>query len=137
MNKLIFILLILGFPIMAINPNPLEKYIWKNRVIVTFSPNENHIKRNYFLSNINRNLCEVNSRDIVHIDLLFSNKNNNIEKFGNYYTNLFLSQNEFRLILIGKDGGIKLDTTNSSLDEIFSLIDTMPMRQEEMIHDNC
>ena len=137
MKKLTCIFLILSFPILAISSNPLKKYIWKNRVIVTFSPREDHVKRNYFLSNINRNLCEVKSRDIVHIDLIFTDKNNNIEKLRNYHTNLSLSQNEFRLILIGKDGEIKLDTTNSSLDEIFSLIDTMPMRREEMIHDNC
>ena len=42
-----------------------------------------------------------------------------------------------RLILIGKDGGIKLNSRKTSLEEIFSLIDTMPMRQEEMLNDKC
>ena len=48
-----------------------------------------------------------------------------------------LSPSEFRLILIGKDGWIKLNTRKTSLEEIFSLIDTMPMRQEEMLNDKC
>ena len=48
-----------------------------------------------------------------------------------FFENLYLSPSEFRLILIGKDGWIKLNTRKTSLEEIFSLIDTMPMRQEE------
>ena len=51
--------------------------------------------------------------------------------------NLALSPSEFGLILIGKDGGIKLNSRKTSLEEIFSLIDTMPMRQEEMLNDKC
>ena len=38
---------------------------------------------------------------------------------------------------IGKDGGIKLNSRKTSLKEIFSLIDTMPIRQEEMLNDKC
>jgi hypothetical protein len=36
------------------------------------------------------------------------------------------------LRLIGKDGSVKLATESASLDEIYSLIDTMPMRRSEM-----
>ena len=69
--------------------------------------------------------------------MLFNEKNHEIEKFGNFFENLSLSPSEFRLILIGKDGWIKLNTIKTSLEEIFSLIDTMPMRQEEMLNDKC
>lgn len=44
-----------------------------------------------------------------------------------------VSQGEFRVILIGKDGGIKLKRQSQTrLEDIFSLIDAMPMRREEM-----
>ena len=122
---------------MFIHSSPLEDYLWKNRVIVTFSPSKNNTDRSQLLNSINKNLCEFNSRNIIHIDLLFNEKNHEIEKFGNFFENLSLSPSEFRLILIGKDGGIKLNSRNTSLEEIFSLIDTMQMRQEEMLNDKC
>ena len=122
---------------MVIKSSPLEEYFWKNRVIVTFSPSKNNTDRSLFLNSIHENLCEFNSRNIIHIDLLFNEKNHEIEKFGNFFENLSLSPSEFRLILIGKDGGIKLNSRKTSLEEIFFLIDTMPMRQEEMLNDKC
>jgi hypothetical protein len=122
---------------MVIHSNPLKKYIWKNRVIVTFSPNKNNTDRSHFLNSINKNLCEYNSRNIIHIDLLFDENNQEIEKLKSFFEKLSISTSEFRLILFGKDGGIKLNSRNTSLEEIFSLIDTMPMRQEEMLNDKC
>ena len=122
---------------MVIKSSPLEEYFWKNRVIVTFSPSKNNTERSQFLNSIHKNLCGFNSRNIIHIDLLFNEKYHEIEKYGNFFENLSLSPSEFSLILIGKDGGIKLNSRKTSLEEIFSLIDTMPMRQEEMLNDKC
>jgi hypothetical protein len=40
---------------------------------------------------------------------------------------------QFSVILVGKDGGIKLNRQEQTrLEDIFALIDTMPMRREEM-----
>ena len=122
---------------MVIHSNPLKEYIWKNRVIVTFSPNKNNTDRSHFLNSINKNLCEYNSRNIIHIDLLFNDTGQKIKIFESFFKNISLSSSEFRLILLGKDGGIKLNSRITSLQEIFSLIDTMPMRQEEMLNDKC
>lgn len=39
----------------------------------------------------------------------------------------------FRVLLIGKDGGVKLNSTDVvGPEQLFSLIDAMPMRQQEM-----
>ncbi len=44
-----------------------------------------------------------------------------------------LGENEFTLLLIGKDGGEKMRSTKPvKLEAIFALIDSMPMRQREM-----
>ena len=137
MKNIILILLLIIFPVMLINSSPLEKYLWKNRVVVTFSPSKNNTERNFFLNSINRNLCNFNSRNIIHIDFIFNEENQKFEKFESSFENLSISTNEFRLILIGKDGGIKLNSRKISLEEIFSLIDTMPMRQKEMLNDKC
>ena len=37
-----------------------------------------------------------------------------------------------KIILIGKDGGTKMEKTEFDLNYIFNLIDSMPMRQREM-----
>ena len=137
MKKISLIFLLIIFPVMLINSTPLKKYLWKNRVVVTFSPSKNNTERNYFINSINKNLCQFNSRNIIHIDYIFNEKNQEIEKFESSFENLSISTSEFRLILIGKDGGIKLNSRKISLEEIFSLIDTMPMRQEEMLNDKC
>jgi hypothetical protein len=39
----------------------------------------------------------------------------------------------FRVRLVGKDGGVKLDrNTPMTTDELFTIIDAMPMRQDEV-----
>jgi hypothetical protein len=46
-------------------------------------------------------------------------------------------QPEFRILLIGKDGGVKLRQDNPvTVEDIFGLIDSMPMRQREMRRNN-
>jgi hypothetical protein len=46
-----------------------------------------------------------------------------------------VSPKAFALILVGKDSGIKLKRDDfNGLEEIFRLIDSMPMRQNEMRH---
>tara|TARA_Y100000996_G_C22148170_1_gene489266 strand:+ start:20 stop:445 length:426 start_codon:yes stop_codon:yes gene_type:complete len=137
MKKFILILLLINFPVMAINSGPLEKYLWKNRIIVTFSPSKINFERNKFLNSINKNLCDFNARNIIHIDLIFNTNKQEIKIFERSFGNLSLSPIEFRLILIGKDGGIKLNSKKTSIKDIFNLIDTMPMRKEEMVKDKC
>jgi hypothetical protein len=44
-----------------------------------------------------------------------------------------VGEGEFSIFLIGKDGTVKLRSNDPvATSEIFSLIDAMPMRQEEM-----
>ena len=122
---------------MVIQSSPLEEYFWKNRVLVTFSPSKNNTDRSQILNSINKNLCKFNSRHIIHIDFLFGENNHEIERFEKFFKNLSLSSIEFRIILIGKDGEIKFNSRKTSLEKIFSLIDKMPMRQDEMLNDKC
>ena len=122
---------------MVINSGPLEKYLWKNRVIITFSPSKINFERNKFLNSMNKNLCDFNARNIIHIDLILNTNKQEIKIFERSFGNLSLSPIEFRLILIGKDGGIKLNSKKTSIKDIFNLIDTMPMRKEEMVKDKC
>jgi hypothetical protein len=48
-------------------------------------------------------------------------------------THFAIPSNTFSLILVGKDGGTKLKRSDQvDLREILGLIDSMPMRQNEM-----
>jgi hypothetical protein len=44
-----------------------------------------------------------------------------------------VSPKSFAVVLVGKDGGVKLKrNVKVRLEEVFTLIDSMPMRQDEM-----
>ena len=75
------------------------------------------------------NNCEILNRDLLHLHLSKDGKTGN---------NMTANDQSFRILLIGKDGGIKYESNRSvPLLYLFEMIDTMPMRQDEMQHDRC
>ena len=53
-----------------------------------------------------------------------------------FYRHFGPERNRFRVVLIGKDGTVKLDRDGSvTTAELFALIDSMPMRRYEMLQD--
>ena len=106
---------------------------WQHRIILIKEDIscDQHIK-----SLINAKL-EINDRHI----LWFLICNNKLETnyagtvdsdFVNNISNKFFVNNNDKVILIGKDGGVKRRTESLNLIGLFALIDTMPMRQSEM-----
>ena len=107
----------------------LTQYLWKNRIILTFADDEDHPDLIKLKAEMKENECEILNRDLLHFHF------NNDGKTGNLTTK---SDRSFRILLIGKDGGIKYESNRSvSLIHLFELIDPMPMRQDEMQHDRC
>ena len=107
----------------------LNQYLWKNRIILTFANDEDHANLIKLKIEMKENNCEILKRDLLHFH--FSNDG----KIGNHTTT---NDQSFRILLIGKDGGIKYESNRSvSLIQLFELIDSMPMRQDEMRHDRC
>ena len=76
--------------------------------------------------------CEFRDRDLIHIDLIAGSHDFRVlsQKFS-------VSSNDFKLVLIGKDGEVKLRTSNPSLEAVMTLIDSMPMRQRERRNGKC
>ena len=106
----------------------LNQYLWKNRIILTFAEDE-HPDLIKLKAEMKENDYEILNRDLLHFH--FSNDG----KIGNHTTT---NDQSFRILLIGKDGGIKYESNRSvSLIHLFELIDSMPMRQDEMQHDRC
>lgn len=108
----------------------LEKYRWQNRPLLVFTPSEQHPAYQQTLAAIEREQPDFADRDMVLLTALA----NEAEPLRNRYR---IAANEFRILLIGKDGGVKLESAEAAdMDEIFRLIDGMPMRQREMRETN-
>ena len=120
--------------IFFINVETMAKQItdlnWEKRVVIISFENK---KEKIFLSSqkfIQDNRCAVNDRNVQFI---FFEKFKNTE----FETPKFVG-NEFGIWLIGYDGTIKDYSKDDKIFlRLFNLIDSMPMRQNEMKHDKC
>lgn len=117
----------------------LTQFQWKNRLLLLFAPNRNHPAFEALHQTLITQQAELSDRDVVVFEILESGTSNMDKADLDPQTARFLRekfkvrQGDFSVILIGKDGGIKMSNKNlTQLEEIFGLIDTMPMRREEM-----
>jgi len=110
----------------------LESLAWKNRIIVVNEPKNQDESLQLFKVQE----AEIDDRDIIWFiindDLAFTNYSGQLSRefVSNMRERLGLVQG--KVILIGKDGGIKSQSDYLNLEAIFSEIDAMPMRQIEM-----
>ena len=128
------------FLLLLLNPNNskindhLKDLKWKNRVLVVVTNDKEEINDLLTIYNI-----ELTEREFVIIQ--FDSENSYIDdklmskRFSHSLKKKLKDiPEEVYLILIGKDGQIKnLYTKNTNLNEIFSDVDKMPMRMNEML----
>jgi hypothetical protein len=117
----------------------LKDYQWKNRLILVFSPSPEDPGYRALEKEIVDQAEEIIDRDLLVFHILETGEIKLGESSlrtgaGDYLRESFsISSGTLTVLLIGKDGGVKLRRKGGvKLDEIFSLIDTMPMRQREM-----
>ena len=117
----------------------LSQFHWKNRLLFLFAPNRSHPIFNTLHKSFAAQKEAVEDRDLVIFEVLESGPsimNTDIldSQTAQYLRKkLDVPRGEFTVVLIGKDGGIKLKRQGKiKLEDIFALIDSMPMRQEEM-----
>lgn len=110
----------------------LKEYLWTNRVIVTFSSEKSAPERLSIIKQIAQHPCEFRKRDLVHIDLIAGSSDYQtlIQKFS-------ITDKKFKLVLVGKDGKVKLSTNSTSIKELFTFIDSMPIRKRELSTERC
>jgi len=117
----------------------LDQYRWKNRIVLIFTPSSvdaSYLKQKKELAG---KAHELGDRDIIIFELLESGKST-IDKLPltdeqqSYLRKEFeVPDDDFTFFLIGKDGTAKLRSNETvSMDNLFTLIDSMPMRREEM-----
>lgn len=111
---------------------------WKSRVLLVFAPADDSpalLKQRQLLRTSHSNLSE---RDVIIVEVIRSNANAvnqpGIRLNGQALVKNFLAEtDQFKVVLIGKDGGPKLErSTPLEATELFGTIDAMPMRRSEM-----
>ena len=126
-----------------INLDLMENYLWKNRILLVFSPTQTNP---HLLNQRSWNSKNRPGFDDRHL-LVFEIVNNNVllrlgEPAVTHNASVLRSQfsvkkDQFRSILIGKDGTIKYDhPIPADPCYLFGLIDSMPMRRQEIYNNS-
>ena len=120
-------------------PLDLSQFQWKNRLLFLFAPNRNHPLFEPLHKSLAAQKTEAADRDLVVFEILESgpssvNTNYLDPQAAQKLRDKFdVQRGRFAVILVGKDGGIKLNRRDpTQLADIFALIDAMPMRREEI-----
>ncbi|MEM8846153.1 MAG: DUF4174 domain-containing protein [Bacteroidota bacterium] len=102
----------------------LNEYQWKNRLVVLVSNASKSSELNQQYKIFEQNRQQLQERDMI----LLKRKSNAKD-----LTRFSLDKNFEGVLLIGKDGSIKLKKTFLIEPQVvFDLVDTMPMRRAEM-----
>ena len=127
-KKLIFLFifyLFLNTKLAMAEKKSLSNYLWENRLLIISLEKGNIEIKNFTEEFIQKNQCEFDDRNLKVI--FFENYKNS-----NYQSPSYITGN-FGFWLVGYDGGVKLFSKDASiLKNIFSTIDSMPMRKDEM-----
>jgi hypothetical protein len=117
----------------------LEAFQWKNRIILVFAPSSNSETYKGQMQEFEGQEDAVLDRDLIILELFedWETRQGHTslsERVAPRLRRQFeVGEGEFLLILIGKDGTVKLRSNHPvAASKIFGLIDSMPMRQEEM-----
>ena len=135
--KLIYFLTLSRFIYSIDTLENLSDLKWKYRIlIISDAQNEIYLKEK--MNDISKYGQEIIDRDLI----IFFENNENI-----YYNSILVPktlkesimsltsqyQMDRKMILIGKDGGVKrVFSSSDQIHKVFDLIDTMPMRKIEM-----
>lgn len=116
----------------------LNKYTWKKRQLIIFTPDKNNEQYRLFKDVETDFESDLNERKL-HTWYLVANEqvilnqqiNNDLsaQSFRDYFK---VDKDQFTLILIGLDSGEKLRLNTANIDYVFSKIDQMPMRLQEI-----
>lgn len=107
--------------------DPLAAYRWTSRVLVVSAPRPDDRRVAAQREAFAAAEAGMTERDLVTVELLGRD-----EAATRLRARLGLPKDDFRVVLIGKDGGVKL-TRDAPIptQTLFSTIDAMPMRREE------
>lgn len=111
---------------MSTSAQDLTDYKWKSRILLIFGNEKDGQLTERQQVVFNAQKSGLKERDLV---VFVNPESKSTKKLRN--------ETGFEVILIGKDGGVKKRKTElMSTDELFAIIDAMPMRRSEMRGNN-
>ena len=117
----------------------LSRYTWKNRLLLLFAPSRSHPYYESLQQALMERSADATDRDMVVFEILASGPSRidgaeiDSRTSHSLREKFQIPPQGFSVILIGKDGRIKLKRgEQTNLEDIFGLIDSMPMRREEI-----
>ena len=133
---LTLMLLLITLTTQGAGMNSLSDYQWKNRLILVQATDENAGE----IDTLRSARAEVDDRDIVWFvntgaDLVSNQDGVSSSLESEIKALLDQFRSDERVLLIGKDGGMKSREPSLDLDAIFRRIDRMPIRMREMRSD--
>lgn len=103
----------------------LDRYQWQNRPIIVFAPSEKDADYVQQMAMLDKSKAELADRDVIVLS--------DTSPADNGQLRLQLRPKGFEIILVGKDGGIKLrEKTPLSSETLLATIDRMPMRKANL-----
>lgn len=126
------------FQICSTSAQSLDEYQWRNRLIIILANSEKDKRCQLQLKDLKTDLKGMEERKFVVIILTpnyqITGINSKIKhQSGISYKDLATKREDFELLLIGLDGGVKFRQNEPvSHRELFSQVDQMPMRRQEM-----
>ena len=120
----------------------LDRYRWQKRVLLISADSEDDAAFRQQTRDIDATIDEFKARDMLLVTLVDSNGSHAGERslsrdaVERTRHAAGLEAGAFAVVLLGKDGGVKLrETAPTAMRDIYALIDGMPMRQREMQRD--
>ena len=117
----------------------LDSLRWKKRVIVIFSPAESDASFQLQKQRLASSAEGVLERHLMVLEIVepgqsrVGNQLLSEKSIRDIRKRLGVQAGTFQVLLIGKDGGVKLRSSEPvSTRDLFGLIDSMPMRRQEM-----
>ncbi|MRT24981.1 DUF4174 domain-containing protein [Enterobacteriaceae bacterium RIT697] len=113
------------FQTLTTDTHNLDKYQWKYRPVVIFAPSKSDADYVHQMKILNESKSALTDRDIVVLSDTSPADNGRLRAK--------LEPIGFELVLIGKDGGVKLrEKRPISAEVLLSTIDRMPMRKANL-----
>jgi hypothetical protein len=117
----------------AAAPNELKTYRWRERVVLVFARNAADprlLAQRLAVQTLTR---AADDRDLLLVEVVSARAAPGAFDAAALRRRFHVSPAAFRVLLIGKDGAVKLDQTSVlSAARLAETIDAMPMRQEEL-----
>lgn len=127
--------LLVAILMLSIQPPTLKRWLtdnqWKHRVILVYAPSASSPDLQKQRALLATDAAGLTERDLIVRELIADQLSTGDRAF--LEEELNTTGSTFRVLLIGKDGGVKIRQTNPiTPKQLFGTIDGMYMRQQEM-----